>query len=735
MTAGVIDGLKKVDVHQYQRKGRLTLAANGEYAIKRTTVEQVGQRVVFCLVADNLLGFPVFFKRRIADFSQELQLQRAFNGHGFTAVYAGNVVYQGLYHQLVHHKAIDKQEDNQQRQPQAEAVQQGLHIFGGVVPAKADAQRRAHGKVRRAHRHQGVARLALIAGGAAGNINVPPAQIFNKGLAVDTVGGKVQHLRHGIRRGVQGDGCLLGQLFQPGAQLGVQGADMRIAVAQVFGSLCRSKAKANDIRGILGAGAQAALLMAAQVGRAKRLAHAVPDEQSADSLGGIHFMAGYRESIHVLPLFQVNGDAQPCLHGVHMHRTAAVFGLDGCGKSGKAPYEATMSKVFMCDDAYTGSIIAINLDVTNNTGDYISAYTPVYEMTASLDGANLETAFLLSDNPEAIDNSQMIAAGETGQAQAAYLLPDGVTEGTLSVLVVALSTDGKSQITVLEQDIDLSTVEKVVSEAVYDVTLDDKKLTDDEDGNPLLVLDLTFTNNSSKATSFGSAVEMQMFQNGVGLTSAYLPYRHPMYDEEMYGSDYTDIQPGNSIAIRRVYGLNDLDSDVELSCIDFDSFDQKKILEETIDLSGVEAVVAESAYEFSMDEILIGYSDYNDDYVVVMVGEFTNNSDEDISFSTALDITARQSGMEMQSTYVPGASSYNSNNISPGTTIMVALAWELNSSEDDVSITVIDRYSYNKMTVFEETYTIDELLDNTLNYMDADEFTDEAIDESEFESL
>ena len=407
----------------------------------------------------------------------------------------------------------------------------------------------------------------------------------------------------------------------------------------------------------------------------------------------------------------------------------------GCGKSGKAPYEATVSKVFMCDDAYTGSIIAINLDVTNNTGDYISAYTPVYEMTASLDGANLETAFLLSDNPEAIDNSQMIAAGETGQAQAAYLLPDGVTEGTLSVLVVALSTDGKSQITVLEQDIDLSTVEKVVSEAVYDVTLDDKKLTDDEDGNPLLVLDLTFTNNSSKATSFGSAVEMQMFQNGVGLTSAYLPYRHPMYDEEMYGSDYTDIQPGNSIAIRRVYGLNDLDSDVELSCIDFDSFDQKKILEETIDLSGVEAVVAESAYEFSMDEILIGYSDYNDDYVVVMVGEFTNNSDEDISFSTALDITARQSGMEMQSTYVPGASSYNSNNISPGTTIMVALAWELNSSEDDVSIMVIDRYSYNKMTVFEETYTIDELLDNTLNYMDADEFTDEAIDESEFESL
>ena len=30
---------------------------------------------------------------------------------------------------------------------------------------------------------------------------------------------------------------------------------------------------------------------------------------------------------------------------------------------------------------------------------------------------------------------------------------------------------------------------------------------------------------------------------------------------------------------------------------------------------------------------------------------------------------------------------------------------------------------------------MDELLNNILNYMDADEFTDEAIDESEFESL
>ena len=64
------------------------------------------------------MRFLGFFKNRIAGFGQGLQLQRALNGHGIAAVYAGNVVNQGIYHQLVHHKAVDKQEDNQQRQPE-----------------------------------------------------------------------------------------------------------------------------------------------------------------------------------------------------------------------------------------------------------------------------------------------------------------------------------------------------------------------------------------------------------------------------------------------------------------------------------------------------------------------------------------------------------------------------------------------------------------------------------------
>ena len=140
--------------------------------------------------------------------------------------------------------------------------------------------------------------------------------------------------------------------------------------------------------------------------------------------------------------------------------------------------------------------------------------------------------------------------------------------------------------------------------------------------------------------------------------------------------------------------------------------------------------MAESAYEFKMDGIYIGYADYVDGYVVVMEGEFTNNSEEVISFQSALDTQARQSGMEMQYAYVPGASFYNINSISPGTTIGVAMAWELNSAENDVSITVIDRNSYNNMIIFDQTYTIEELLRNALSDADMAEFADEMVDKS-----
>lgn len=58
------------------------------------------------------------------------------------------------------------------------------------------------------------------------------------------------------------------------------------------------------------------------------------------------------------------------------------------------------------------------------------------------------------------------------------------------------------------------------------------------------------------------------------------------------------------------------------------------------------------------------------------------------------------------------------------------MAWELNSVENDVSITVIDRNSYNNMIIFDQTYTIEELLRNALSDADMAEFADEMVDKS-----
>ena len=161
----------------------------------------------------------------------------------------------------------------------------------------------------------------------------------------------------------------------------------------------------------------------------------------------------------------------------------------GCGRKGKAPYEAAVNKVFICGNYDEGDIVVINMDVTNNTKKNLTGYAPVSQLTAALDGETLERTYVSSDNPDAIANQQKILPGASGQAQAGFVLPEGVTEGTLSLVCVVDSINKKSKITLFEEEIDLGTVEKIVSEEIYGITIDQKKLTDDGNGNPLLVLD------------------------------------------------------------------------------------------------------------------------------------------------------------------------------------------------------------------------------------------------------
>lgn len=150
----------------------------------------------------------------------------------------------------------------------------------------------------------------------------------------------------------------------------------------------------------------------------------------------------------------------------------------------------------------------------------------------------------------------------------------------------------------------------------------------------------------------------------------------------------------------------------------------KAASEEDVIVAGT--IDTSSQFSFSVENALIGIS-YSDKVIVVLVGTFTNNSDEAVSFSWALDTMATQNGYTLSSSYISGSNKYNYNEIAPGKTIETLIAWEILDAENDITLTVIDRQHYAKEEIFSKTFTIDELIENTLNFHNSDEIFEEEL--------
>lgn len=277
--------------------------------------------------------------------------------------------------------------------------------------------------------------------------------------------------------------------------------------------------------------------------------------------------------------FMVYAALALCISGVLM--------VTGCGapkqkkeKKGKAPYEVSIEKVFTCG-SLNGDVLVVNLDVKNLSEEYLDAYSPAYDLTAKLDGTSLEGGTLFGENPNAINLDDKIASGETGKSQAVFKL-DKDAKGEVSLLGVTYDREGGGDVEVLKETVKLSEVERVVSESMYDLTVDNVVATDDGDGNSIVVLDMTFTNNSEETTSFGSSIDLEIFQNSIGLKSGYLPSRHPSYDEALEQNTYLDIQKGAAIQVRKVYNLNDAAQPIQVKAVDSMSYDGAPIIEKEI---------------------------------------------------------------------------------------------------------------------------------------------------------
>lgn len=125
-----------------------------------------------------------------------------------------------------------------------------------------------------------------------------------------------------------------------------------------------------------------------------------------------------------------------------------------------------------------------------------------------------------------------------------------------------------------------------------------------------------------------------------------------------------------------------------------------------------------SDFSFKVNGAFVGMDEYSDDPVVILVGEFTNNSKEPVSPGSILGSDAYQSGRELHTAYLRGASAYTFDKIEPGVTSPIIIGWELVSATDKVEITITDSQHYAKEVLFNKSYTVEELIANTKQFIE-----------------
>ena len=107
----------------------------------------------------------------------------------------------------------------------------------------------------------------------------------------------------------------------------------------------------------------------------------------------------------------------------------------------------------------------------------------------------------------------------------------------------------------------------------YAVTIDGSTVTTDYEGNPAMIVDFTFTNNSDEATSFAVACSQKAFQNGVQLETAIVM-------DDLGNGYMAEIKPGATTQARLAFSLAD-ESDVTVEVGELFSLDDTILAEAT----------------------------------------------------------------------------------------------------------------------------------------------------------
>ena len=138
-----------------------------------------------------------------------------------------------------------------------------------------------------------------------------------------------------------------------------------------------------------------------------------------------------------------------------------------------------------------------------------------------------------------------------------------------------VSTDGGAADGDTAQAEDDDSGDAAQSASEYEVTIDSASMTTDYEGNPALVVNYTWTNNSDEATSFAVAFDETCFQNGVEREMAIV--------SDVDTSNYmNEVQPGSTAEVTLCYELED-ESEVTVEVRELFSLDDTVLAEKTFD--------------------------------------------------------------------------------------------------------------------------------------------------------
>ncbi|SDB25452.1 hypothetical protein SAMN02910298_01280 [Pseudobutyrivibrio sp. YE44] len=140
------------------------------------------------------------------------------------------------------------------------------------------------------------------------------------------------------------------------------------------------------------------------------------------------------------------------------------------------------------------------------------------------------------------------------------------------------------------------------------------------------------------------------------------------------------------------------------------------------DNSGVivaKSVDTSSKFAYNVTNAVIGTDPYDDStFIVYVIGTFENNSDEAMDFSSIVDLTVKQGAFDLDRSYTRSLSKLNYAEIQPGESIPIIMGYKLLSGKENVDIQAVDSRHYAKQVLFEHSYTIEELVNNTNEVID-----------------